>query len=303
MRVGHLAAGTLRPGDVPCCSSPRSLRRLVCRALRAAGAGRAGAVTAAQTRPGCSARAGAARGRGELFLPACRRQLVLEESAGRATGARSSGGASAIAPQWLALEWAAGRSRAGTCTAPRRRPVMHGGPETASPGEPSGPPSAGRSPTRASTSWTAVASRCRRGGGRAVHRRGGGGARLPEPPGADGGALRPRPVRAGRARGCTARRPGALAGRTATSSSWGATTQVKVRGFRIELGEIEARLAEHPACARRWCGAGGRARRQAAGGVRRGRARGRTMALRAHLAALCRSTWCRRRSCGWRRCR
>ena len=81
--------------------------------------------------------------------------------------------------------------------------------------------------------------------------------------------------------------------------------QVKVRGYRIELGEIEARLAEHPGVrAAGRPGARRRARRPAAGRVlpggragRRGRAEG------APRRAPARSTWCRRRTCGWRRIR
>ena len=110
-----------------------------------------------------------------------------------------------------------------------------------------------------------------RRGGRDLHRRGRGGARLSEPAGADGGALRA-PIRFGaRARRADVpdRRPGALACRTATIEFLGRNDhQVKIRGFRIELGEIEARLRAHPAGAR---GGGGRARgragREAPGGV------------------------------------
>ena len=55
--------------------------------------------------------------------------------------------------------------------------------------------SAGRSPTRRRYVLDAAGSRCPGRAGRAVHRRRRAGARLPGPPGADGGALRARPVR------------------------------------------------------------------------------------------------------------
>ena len=89
--------------------------------------------------------------------------------------------------------------------------------------------------------------------------------------------------------------------------------QVKLRGFRIELGEIEARLAEHPEVRE----AVVEAREDTAGEkrlvayTRAGRARGGVSEssvesvgaeqLRAHLlGGCCRSTWYRRRMCGWR---
>ena len=81
--------------------------------------------------------------------------------------------------------------------------------------------------------------------------------------------------------------------------------QVKVRGFRIELGEIEARLLEHTGGARGGgAGARGRRGREAAGGLLRGRrgARRRSPAG-APARARCRSTWCPRPTCAWRRFR
>ena len=86
---------------------------------------------------------------------------------------------------------------------------------------------------------------------------------------------------------------GALAGRTASWSSWAALDhQVKVRGFRIELGEIEAALARAPGGARGG-GGGARGRRRASGGWWRtwcgGAAAAEREALRAHLRRRCRS--------------
>ena len=72
---------------------------------------------------------------------------------------------------------------------------------------------------------------------------------IPEPAGADEGALRQRPIRsAAGGDGCT--------GPVTWRASWRdgrieyvgrADDQVKIRGYRIELGEVEAALAQHPA--------------------------------------------------------
>ena len=88
--------------------------------------------------------------------------------------------------------------------------------------------------------------------------------------------------------------------------SWAARDfQVKVRGFRIELGEIEARLAR----ARRRARGGGagraRTRRATSGWWRTWPATRRPTRRRCGRISrsACRSTWSRRRTCAWRRCR
>ena len=83
--------------------------------------------------------------------------------------------------------------------------------------------------------------------------------------------------------------------------------QVKVRGYRIELGEIEASLVRAPVDPR----GGGRgprgcAGRHAPGGLRRARRRAGTQDLASSAGGFgkgCQSTWCRRRSWRWTRCR
>ena len=85
--------------------------------------------------------------------------------------------------------------------------------------------------------------------GRAAHRRAAAGPGIPEPAGADEGALRARPLRAPQ--------PGGRLYRTGDLARYLADgridyvgrkdDQVKIRGYRIELGEVEAALAQHPA--------------------------------------------------------
>ena len=90
--------------------------------------------------------------------------------------------------------------------------------------------------------------------------------------GPDGGALRARSLRGrARARACTAPATWCAGAPTATLEFLGRIDhQVKIRGFRIELGEIEAALARHPQVRRAVvAGPRGRARRPAAGGLRR----------------------------------
>ena len=78
------------------------------------------------------------------------------------------------------------------------------------------------------------------------------GPRLSRACGSDGGAVRGRPVRPGRAAGCTAPVTWPAGPPTGLLEFVGrADDQVKIRGFRIELGEIEAVLgASRPASSR-----------------------------------------------------
>ena len=83
--------------------------------------------------------------------------------------------------------------------------------------------------------------------------------------------------------------------------------QVKMRGFRIELGEIEAALAAIPAVREargRWPGRGRRRQRgwwpTSCAATARRRRRG---AARVRSRRACPSTWSRRSSWRWRRCR
>ena len=106
--------------------------------------------------------------------------------------------------------------------------------------------------------------------------------------GADGGALRSRPVRRGARRAAVPhRRPRAVARRTGELEFLGRHGyQVKVRGFRIELGEIEARLRGAPGRARGAWSWRARTRRARSGWWRTGwpTSRPDAEALRAHLA-------------------
>nr|WP_254225478.1 AMP-binding protein [Burkholderia glumae] len=82
--------------------------------------------------------------------------------------------------------------------------------------------------------------------------------------------------------------------------------QVKLRGFRIELGEIEARLGGLPGVQAAAVLARGMGRAcPVTGGwwaITRARRRTRKRCAR-HCRRACRTTWCRPRSCIWRRCR
>ena len=162
-------------------------------------------------------------------------------------------------------------------------------------------PSAGRSPNTARLR----ARRARRAGAgrrgrRAVHRRRGGGARLPGPAAADRGALRPRSLRG---------EPGARLYRTGDLGAVARRRDARVpRPHRLP-GE-DPRLPHRArrdrgaarrrtrACARRWCWRGttapaGSGWWRTSSGERAGRARrcGRIS------PSSCRSTWCPRRSC------
>ena len=151
--------------------------------------------------------------------------------------------------------------------------------------------------TRGSTCWTAAAAGAGRGCGRALHRRGGAGARLSGPAGADGGAVRRRPVRAGGQPDVPHRRPGALARRRGA----------RVPGPRRRPGE-DPRLPHRAgrdrggAAAASGGGAGGGGRARGPPGDKRlvayvvaadGRGAD-AAALRAHRCGeRCRTTWCR----------
>ena len=123
------------------------------------------------------------------------------------------------------------------------------------------------------------------------------------PAGADGRAVR-RPTRSRPTPGAGSTAPATSpgGGPTATLEYLGRSDhQVKIRGFRIELGEIEAALLEHPAVREAVVArARGRARRPAAGRLRRRPRRARPPAaaeLRAMAQAeAARSTWSPRRS-------
>ena len=124
-------------------------------------------------------------------------------------------------------------------------------------------------------------------GGRDLHRGSGGGARISEPAGADGGAVRSRSVV----------RKGSAAVQDGDLARWRADGnieylgrndhQVKIRGFRIELGEIEARLREHAGVQEAVVLAReDDARRQAPGGVLHGcRKRGQASRMRSSCEA------------------
>ena len=146
------------------------------------------------------------------------------------------------------------------------------------------------------------------GGGGAVHRRGGAGAGLPEPAGADRRALRPRPVRRpARSPAVPDRRPGALAGRRQPGVPGAAGPAGEDPRLPHRAGRGRGGAAAAPGgAAGRGAAARGRPGRQAPGGLP-GRPR-RTRAPRRRTCvpscrASCRSTWCPRPSWSWRRCR
>ena len=114
------------------------------------------------------------------------------------------------------------------------------------------------------------------------------GPRLPRPARADRGAVRRRPVRPRRRRGCTA--PATWSGGPPDGTlefAGRADDQVKIRGFRVEPGEIEARCS---ADRRRVAGRGRCVRAGRPAGRLRRRRRRRTSGRRWRRG--CRSTWC-----------
>ena len=159
-----------------------------------------------------------------------------------------------------------------------------------------------------STSWTPRCNRCRSASPGELYIGGDGLARgYLNRPELTAERFVPDPFRrAGRA-AVPDRRPGALAARTATLEYLGRIDhQVKIRGFRIELGEIEAALLAQPGVREAVVLAREDAPATSAwwptSSAQAGRAD--APALRAHAGATrCRTTWCRRPSWCWTRCR
>ena len=149
-----------------------------------------------------------------------------------------------------------------------------------------------------------AAARARGRARRAVHRRGAGGARLPGPRGDDRGALRPRSVLGRRRRAAVPHgRPGAVAGGRRHRVPGAARLPGEGARLPHRAGRDRGRAA--PGARRQRTAWSSRARtRRATGGwwrtwwVKRRRRR-----CASTCAGACRSTWCRRRSSRWTRCR
>ena len=286
-----------RPRSASTSRSSRSSRRSPCGG--AAGPGATTPLRAADARrrlrtrstlrqhrrPRCSGRAGARAG---TASPArCARSVC---------GGR---GAAAGRSCERVLTRCRASSASATCYGPTedttvRRPVARGARRRrARPSRAIGRPIAN---TRGLRARRARGSRCRSGVPGELYIGGDGLARgYLGPAGADGRAVRARPVRrASRARGCTARATWRAAWPDGDLEFLGRLDhQVKVRGFRIELGEIEAALRQHPGVRRGgrwWSREDGRATRGWSPTWWRGAARSRTPASCARTCASgCRS--------------
>ena len=156
--------------------------------------------------------------------------------------------------------------------------------------------------------WTMALSRCRRVWRASCTSRARAGAGLPEPCGADGGAVRRRPERRGRQPDVPDRGPGAVAVRRGAGVPGprrraGEAARVPDRAGRDRGG---ADRASGRVAGRRDRAAGSSGGRPAAGrlcGGDSGRGAGHGGAAGRAVAAVCRTTWCRRRWWCWSGCR